>query len=192
MKNAEDEAFDELAKRQGHWGGGYQAKKAMAADKFCDANCVWTDHHPDCNMAAGKINSDFDEEYQKNSAVLAKYRTAAQPAQEPVALVIDGVLVKSALPEKYTGHLYTTPPQPAQNPIAWRWGNKKLNGGYEWRYTTYKTQPDAIPLYAAPPQTAQEQWNAALDEAANRIGEIAAFPKTTQDSFAVYIKGLKK
>jgi len=35
---------------------------------------------------------------------------AAQPAQEPVALVIDGVLVKSELPEKYTGHLYTTPP----------------------------------------------------------------------------------
>ena len=32
-------------------------------------------------------------------------------SQEPVALVIDGVLVKSALPEKYTGHLYTTPPQ---------------------------------------------------------------------------------
>ena len=36
--------------------------------------------------------------------------------------------------------------QPAQEPIAWRWGNKK------WRYTTYKTQPDAIPLYTAPPQ----------------------------------------
>ena len=35
----------------------------------------------------------------------------AQPEQEPVALVIDGVLVKSALPEKYTGHLYTTLPQ---------------------------------------------------------------------------------
>lgn len=34
MKDAEDEAFDELAKRQGHWGGGYQAKKAMAADKL--------------------------------------------------------------------------------------------------------------------------------------------------------------
>ena len=30
MKDAEDEAFDELAKRQGHWGGGYQAKRAMA------------------------------------------------------------------------------------------------------------------------------------------------------------------
>ena len=35
----------------------------------------------------------------------------AQPAREPVALVIDGVLVKSELPEKYTGHLYTTPQQ---------------------------------------------------------------------------------
>ena len=35
----------------------------------------------------------------------------ALPEQEPVALVIDGVLVKSELPEKYTGHLYTTPPQ---------------------------------------------------------------------------------
>ena len=34
MKDAEDEAFDELAKRQGMWGGGYQAKKAMAADKL--------------------------------------------------------------------------------------------------------------------------------------------------------------
>jgi len=35
----------------------------------------------------------------------------AQPEQEPVALVIDGVLVKSELPEKYTGHLYTAPAQ---------------------------------------------------------------------------------
>lgn len=34
MKDAEDEAFDELAKRQGAWGGGYRAKKTMAADKL--------------------------------------------------------------------------------------------------------------------------------------------------------------
>jgi len=33
MKDAEDEAFDDLAKKQGHWGGGYQAKRAMAANK---------------------------------------------------------------------------------------------------------------------------------------------------------------
>ena len=33
MKNEEDEAFDDLAKRQGMWGGGFPAKRAMAADK---------------------------------------------------------------------------------------------------------------------------------------------------------------
>jgi hypothetical protein len=34
MKTEEDEAFDDLAKRQGSWGGGYQAKRKMAADKL--------------------------------------------------------------------------------------------------------------------------------------------------------------
>ncbi len=45
-------------------------------------------------------------------AALAQDETSSSmAAQEPVALVIDGVLVKSELPEKYTGHLYTTPQQ---------------------------------------------------------------------------------
>ena len=34
MKSEEDEAFEELAKRQGDWGGGFKAKQAMAADKL--------------------------------------------------------------------------------------------------------------------------------------------------------------
>ena len=34
MKDAEDEAFDDLAKKQGDWGGGFPAKRAMAADKL--------------------------------------------------------------------------------------------------------------------------------------------------------------
>jgi hypothetical protein len=33
MKTEEDEAFDELARRQGDWGSGFQAKRKMAADK---------------------------------------------------------------------------------------------------------------------------------------------------------------
>jgi hypothetical protein len=36
MKTEEDEAFDELARRQGAWGGGFPAKRAMAADKYSD------------------------------------------------------------------------------------------------------------------------------------------------------------
>jgi len=34
MKTEEDEAFDELARKQGAWGGGYRAKRQAAADKF--------------------------------------------------------------------------------------------------------------------------------------------------------------
>jgi len=57
----EDEAFDELAKRQGMWGGGFQAKKAMAADKLQDGKCKY--------CVDGCIACD----------------ARAQPAQEPVA-----------------------------------------------------------------------------------------------------------
>ena len=55
MKTEEDEAFDELAKRQGAWGGGYQAKRKMAMDK---------------------INADFDEEYKKMHEDRIKYGTS--------------------------------------------------------------------------------------------------------------------
>jgi len=40
MKDAEDEAFDELAKRQKHWGGGFKAKRAMAADKLQEPDAL--------------------------------------------------------------------------------------------------------------------------------------------------------
>jgi hypothetical protein len=39
MKTEEDEAFDDLAKKQGDWGGGFKAKRAMAADKLQDGKC---------------------------------------------------------------------------------------------------------------------------------------------------------
>ena len=35
-------------------------------------------------------------------------------------------------------------------------------------------------------------WNDALDEAAARISKFGGFGHATQDSFAVFIKGLKK
>ncbi|CAB5222811.1 hypothetical protein UFOVP376_27 [uncultured Caudovirales phage] len=50
-------------------------------------------------------------EFDYANEITALRAALAQPEQEPMALVIDGVLVKSALPEKYTGHLYTAPPQ---------------------------------------------------------------------------------
>ena len=109
MKTEEDEAFDEIARKQGMWGGGFMAKRAMAADKL----------------------------------------------QEPV-LDLDGHVVRE--PRK---RVPKPKAQPAQEPVAWRWGIKKLNGGYEWRYALHKTQEDAIPLYAAPPQ---REWVGLTDE----------------------------
>jgi hypothetical protein len=38
MKDAEE--FDELAKRQGDWGGGYQAKRKAAADKLQEPDAL--------------------------------------------------------------------------------------------------------------------------------------------------------
>jgi hypothetical protein len=40
MKTEEDEAFDELARKQGAWGGGFKAKQAMAADKQHWSDCA--------------------------------------------------------------------------------------------------------------------------------------------------------
>jgi len=62
MKDAEEEAFDDLAKRQGDWGSGFQAKRAAAMDK---------------------INADFDEEYIKYRDAFPKGYTVPQSAQEP-------------------------------------------------------------------------------------------------------------
>ena len=36
MKSEEDEAFDDLAKKQGDWGGGFKAKQAMAKARVED------------------------------------------------------------------------------------------------------------------------------------------------------------
>jgi hypothetical protein len=58
----------------------------------------WLTGCPECGMDSG---CDCDS---------GIWNPPAAPVQEPVALVIDGVLVKSSLPEKYTGPLYTAPP----------------------------------------------------------------------------------
>ena len=42
MKDAEDEAFDEIARKQGAWGGGFQTKRKMAADKVQDETDMLT------------------------------------------------------------------------------------------------------------------------------------------------------
>ena len=102
-------------------------------EKFCDSNCVWTDHHPNCKMAQ-------PDQYAKGYADAMNWKVqnhlehlpAAQPEQEPVAWCVycDGQfnlnifrvkdvadVKKVRLDLEYPNHkrkvvpLYTSPPQ---------------------------------------------------------------------------------
>jgi hypothetical protein len=59
MRNEEDEAFDELAKRQGDWGGGFPAKRKMAADKLHWSDCAV---HNAPAYPAGECDCDVTQE----------------------------------------------------------------------------------------------------------------------------------
>jgi len=72
MRDAEDEAFDELAKRQGDWGGGFQAKRKMAADKLQEPV-----HSVQSN---GRHSPLLTHMMNKRTAL-------AQPAQEPTGML---------------------------------------------------------------------------------------------------------
>ena len=109
-----EEAFDDIARRQGDWGGGFKAKQAMAADKLWDKPSVAFDEW---------WNSDNDEStnpFRLESGAYwawAGWKAAlAQPAQEPVACVqdLDEVKRKHLVYEKgmdWKDPLYTAPPQ---------------------------------------------------------------------------------
>ena len=117
MKTPEDEAFDELARKQGAWGGGFQAKQAMAMHKTQDQNiCRHYKQWQHCHIC------DLESQVAELKAALA------QPAQEPVGTLnisrYKGHLVNhdfdyfGELPDG-TYSVYTTPPaaQPAQEPV---------------------------------------------------------------------------
>lgn len=162
MKTPEDEAFDDLARRQGAWGGGFPAKRQMAMDK---------------------INSNFDKEYKKMHEDRITYGTSwekngeridlmsvyKEPAAmddrqrlEAIVSVVckylppDGIPIKDAMSEIIS---YVDPlpaPQPAQEPVAY------VTGVYGGRFTYEPLNramilPVGMALYTAPPQPAQER-----------------------------------
>ena len=109
MKDAEDEAFDELAKRQGMWGGGFQAKRAMAADKM---------QEPVSFPCCGYTDATAIKWNQLNGVVqchmCGQVYTAAQPAQEPVGYVYSEAGVKHGAIQRDLPNgtpLYAAPPK---------------------------------------------------------------------------------
>ena len=84
MKNEEDEAFDDLARKQGAWGGGFKAKQAMAADKMQESvQPAQVRHGYDWSRldAAQKVLCEHMAQIKELEEALA------QPAQGPVAYV---------------------------------------------------------------------------------------------------------
>ena len=116
MKTEEDEAFDDIARRQGAWGGGFPAKRAMAADKL---------QEPVNLLEARRIAAEYgipDSQIDSGNLYFALMKCLehidAQPAQEPVAHVYlfdhDGrplIAWDNAKGIKIGDKLYTAPPQ---------------------------------------------------------------------------------
>lgn len=89
----------------------------LALEVLESATPKYTRQRKDQRTLGGTLDYWKLEQHQRLKAITAIKQARSAPVQEPVALVIDGVLVKSSLPEKYTGHLYTTPPNVA-TPLA--------------------------------------------------------------------------
>ena len=75
-------------------------KEALAQpepwEKFCDSNCVWTDHHPDCKLA------------QPEPVACVTYKEVADTMNG----LWGGTLVQRQIAEELENTmLYTTPPQ---------------------------------------------------------------------------------
>ena len=92
MKTEEDEAFDDLAKRQGAWGGGFKSKQDMAMHKTQDQNicrhykqwqhCHICDLESQAAELAG-IKAILDEYGLQAIDFVADFKAAlAQPAQQ--------------------------------------------------------------------------------------------------------------
>jgi hypothetical protein len=100
MKTPEDEAFDDIDRRQRWWGGGFPAKRAMAADKFIAVE------ERKVGERYGYVPKLHPSEWMD------------EPAQEPVAWITpdgEGFRIRLSPPANEVplgwDALYTTPPK---------------------------------------------------------------------------------
>lgn len=146
MKDAEDEAFDELAKKQGDWGGGFQAKRAMAADKLQEPNTItFSTSSADWVMritADRRIEVNEGVEVTETAQkVLEAMQWMLKPAQEPSHIVQSNGKHSPLLTHMMNKR--TTLAQPAQDEsdlltIAYHSGyhdgKKAALAGREWNF----------------------------------------------------------
>ena len=174
MKTEEDEAFDELARRQGMWGGGFPAKRAMAADKLHWSDCAvhngpaypagpcdwgptqpWQEPHGyDWSMLEAA-----QESLREHMARIKELEAQlAQPAQEPVEC-LDCGSNNVGFPATYDSLVNSVKAQPAQEPVAWAVQGCSKMWREEFAEIDAKAEAKRIggtcvayALHAAPPQ----------------------------------------
>jgi hypothetical protein len=139
MKTEEDEAFDDLARRQGMWGGGFPAKRQMAADKQepwnedewrrnnwrCQHGWLRGEQCEICNAAQPAqeppsewegIKAILDEYGLQAIDFVADFKAAvAQPAQDVDYWIREATAARQA----EMAMRRELEAQPAQEPVAW-------------------------------------------------------------------------
>jgi predicted S18 family serine protease len=88
MRTPEDEAFDELAKKQGDWGGGFQAKRQMAADKLQEHEREALKLALEAIEHLSNMETDVASQRKYYQATEIIETALAQPAQETEMLTI--------------------------------------------------------------------------------------------------------
>jgi hypothetical protein len=123
MKTEEDEAFDDMARKQGMWGGGFNAKRQAAMDKVnSHFDAAYKKMHEDrAKLFEGQMN--YGSSWSKNGERIDPASVYfEQPAQEPMATVTATVTSESGNPDVTMSwwhepalpvgtKLYTAPPQ---------------------------------------------------------------------------------
>jgi hypothetical protein len=190
MKTPEDEAFDELAQRQGAWGGGFPAKRKMAADKFIAAE------ERKVGERYGYVPKLHPSEWMNdhNEDNLDMVAQPFLPAQEPVThlweclgrwsayLVENGKQADCAPPSWLVDAINkaTTPPPPVQEPIGslsvrYFRGSKAMTNT-DFDYTGDLPEGD-YELYTAPPQ---REWVGLTSDEVNNFAAGCHLGKSVQ------------
>jgi hypothetical protein len=158
MKTPEDEAFDDLSRNQGAWGGGFQAKRQMAADKLqgdlINYGTSWEkDGERIDPMSVYKEPAAMDDR-QRLEAIVSVINKYLPPLGMHIMDAMSAIIsLVDPLPA----------PQPAQEPFGWysaqedefmthkiRKEHERLNS-----YTHVNGKFD-LPLYTAPPP--KREW----------------------------------
>jgi len=171
MKTPEDEAFDELARKQGAWGGGFPAKRKMAADKLqedvLNYGTSWSQDGKRIDpMSVYKEQPAQEQPWNEDEWRRNNWRCghgwlrgeqceSCNAAQEPPS---EWAGIKAILDEyglqaiDFVADFKTALAQPAQEPVAFLdwyenaiWGNEDFQDGCHRAW-------DAALEHTAPPQ----------------------------------------